>query len=559
MTQVFLSYAQEPDDPAHQESVLRFWEFLRSCGIEAELDLGETHERRDWALWMAERIREADYVLVLASPAYRRGAEGRGGTHEERGVQWEARLIRDAFYADRHAVKRFVPVLLPGRSADGVPDFLAPATSTVYPVTDFTVEGAEKLLRMLTNQPEFVRPPLGAVPALVPRPAPSATPGRPPAAGIRNEITGDVHGFVLQVGNAGSVTTHPPGPQVGEGADPRTARAFKAAFRRAADHLAPPAEPAFPEGPGFVQHFTGEGDTVICAVTGKPAVVVVGQVWDDLETLPGFPDGPGFPTADYTDCAARVVGLDGGTWGAGTLLRDTEPRWQPRPRLSMEAREAFRLPVARPAGVTVRAIATLPWQLDDLEITRRTREWIEAALPQAEISLRLPAWWDRASGPDVRQTARDARYDQTDGGLASVRLMLPGILTSAITVSVEVRADPRITANEIVEWWTAAWDTATVTVPGALVPDPERAPLLAPPTVELHVETDGLLLDVLDLSVFGTSEGQAGREGAVTVVAPIGFGRDERWAWAAKALTRLARAWGFVDADESDLRRRSRP
>jgi hypothetical protein len=204
--------------------------------------------------------------------------------------------------------------------------------------------------------------------------------------------------------------------------------------------------------------------------------------------------------------------------------------------------------------LTVRAIATLPWQLDDdLEITRRTRERIEGALPQAEISARLPGGWERASGPDVRQSGRDARYDQVDGGPASVRLMLPDALTSAITVSVEVQVDQRITAGEVVDLWTAAWDTATVTVPGTLLPHPRTAVLLAPPTVELHVKSDDLLLD---LSAFG--EGRPGPEGAVTVVAPIGFSRDERWTWAAKALTRLAREWGFVGADESDLRRRSR-
>ncbi|MBE8522659.1 toll/interleukin-1 receptor domain-containing protein [Amycolatopsis sp. H6(2020)] len=565
MTQVFLSYAQEPDDPAHQESVLRFWEFLWSCGIEAELDLGETHERRDWALWMAERIREADYVLVIASPAYRRGAEGRGGAHEERGVQWEARLIRDAFYADRHAVKRFVPVLLPGRTADGVPDFLAPATSTVYPVTGFTVEGAEKLLRMLTNQPEFVRPPLGAVPALAPRPVPSATPSAPgprPATEVRNVVTGDVSGVVIQVGNAGSVTSSPPGIRVGDGADPRTRRAFEDAYRRAEGRWGEPTGRVFAEGPGYVQHFTG--GTVLCAIAGKRAVAVAGPVWDDLATLPGFPDGPGFPVTDCLD--APAVDLDGGAWRAGVLLRDPEPRWQPRPRLNLEARQAFRLPVAGPADLTVRTVATLPWQLDDdLEITRRTRKRLETALSQTEITAQILilsrrrggplSWlrWARASGPDVRQSGRDARYDQTgDENIRAVaRIMLPGSLTSAIAVSVEFQANLKLTANDVVDLWTAAWDTATVVVPGALVPDPPTAALLAPPTVELHVKTHGPPLDVLDLSAFG--DGQPGTEGAATVVAPIGFGRDERRVWAAKALTRMARDWGFVDADESDL------
>ncbi|EOD63617.1 toll/interleukin-1 receptor domain-containing protein [Amycolatopsis vancoresmycina] len=565
---VFLSYAREPGDPAHEESVLQLWTLLRSCGVDARLDRGEAQQRRDWALWRGQQIREARYVLVIASPAYRRSAEGRGDASEERGVQWEARLIRDTFFADPHAVHRFIPVVLPGQSKDGVPDFLGPDTADVYTVSAFTVEGAEPLLRLLTDQPEILEPPLGPVPDLKPRPvAPAAAPRRPPATHVHNEAR-DVSGFLLQVGNVGSMTV--PGPAaaprvaVGDGADSRARRTFEDAWQRAGGRLGEPAGPAVREGPGFVQHFTG--DAVICAVTGKQAVAVAGPVWDDLSGLPGFPSGPGFPTMDYVEGAAPVVDLDGGTWKAGVLLRDPEPRWHPRPRLDMVARKAFQLPMAGLADLTVRAIATLPWQLDDdLEITGLTRKLIESALPQAEITAQIPAlsqrrgrpqsWlrWALASGPDIRQTGRDARYDHTgdDDVRAVARIMLSTGPTPVITVCVEFQTTLRITANEVVDLWTAAWDTAAVVVPRALVPDPANAVLLGPPTVELHVEAD--VAEAVDLSVFGKPAGRPGLLGAATVIAPIGFGRTERRAWAAKALTRLARGWGFVEAEESDL------
>ncbi|MDS0140661.1 MULTISPECIES: TIR domain-containing protein [unclassified Amycolatopsis] len=581
MTQVLLSYADEPDDPSHEDQLIRLWRFLRSCSIDARLDLGEANERRDWALWTAGRLREADYVLVIASPAYRRSA-GDGGAHEGPGVLWKARQVRDAFYADPNALKRFVPLLLPGRSPGDVPEFLASVTSTVYSVSDFTVAGAEKLLRMLTDQPEFEVPPLGERPVL----GPKRIPLRPqPAPAVRNVVTGDVHGVVIQVGNAGSVTVPgSPAIRVGEGADPRTERAFEDAARRAGGRLGTPAGRAYREGPGFVQHFT-RGD-VLCAVAGQRAVVVAGPIWDDLAALPGFPDGLGFPVSDCPDATARAVDLDGGTWQAGVLHRDPATRtawWHPRPRLGRNAREAFRLPMAGPADLTVRAVATLPWQLD-AEITRRTRDLIEAALPEAPISTLLPALsllrrartapgrWARASGPDVRQTGRDARYDYTArspaGGTAVravTRILLPGGRPWTVTVSVEFQANfaawasarpdgstagLRVTANEIVELWTAAWQTATVVVPGALVPNPECAALLAPPAVELQIKADTSLPAVVDLSAFGKPQGLPGPQGAVTVVAPIGLDRDERRTWAAKALTRLAREWGFADAEE---------
>jgi outer membrane protein OmpA-like peptidoglycan-associated protein len=120
-------------------------------------------------LWMGDQVREADHVLVIASAVYRERAEGRADAGTGRGVQWEARLIRDAFYADQGALDRFVPVVLPGQSVEGVPDFLGPATSTVYTVRNFTKSGAEELLRFLLGQPAETEPPLGLAPTFATR------------------------------------------------------------------------------------------------------------------------------------------------------------------------------------------------------------------------------------------------------------------------------------------------------------------------------------------------------------------------------------------------------
>jgi TIR domain len=164
--QVFISYAHESESDIHGHLVRQLWRFLRSHGIDAHLDVSAAAQRLDWALWMADQIRQADHILVIASPAYRSHAEGHTGSDRGRGVRWEARLIRDAFYSDQHALNRFVPVILPGQTADGIPDFLGPATTTVYHIHEFTVSGAEPLLRLLTRQPAHVEPPLGPRPTL---------------------------------------------------------------------------------------------------------------------------------------------------------------------------------------------------------------------------------------------------------------------------------------------------------------------------------------------------------------------------------------------------------
>jgi CHAT domain/TIR domain/AAA ATPase domain len=169
----FVSYAH--DDAAHEERVREFWWFLRANGVDARLDQLAGEQRQDWTDWMTREVRDATYVLVVASPEYKRRAEGDAGPGEGRGVQWEARQIRNRFYAGQPAgLREVLPVVLPGCSAAGIPDWLAPAAASYYVVDEFTVAGAKKLLRVLTSQPGVTEPPLGPVPVLPPDGAPGA-------------------------------------------------------------------------------------------------------------------------------------------------------------------------------------------------------------------------------------------------------------------------------------------------------------------------------------------------------------------------------------------------
>src|SRR6266516_3020819 len=77
---VFVSYAH--DDPSHEDRVRRFWLLLRENGIDARLDLTAAERRQDWAQWMTRQVRDAQRVLVVASPEYRRRAEGDAGPGE---------------------------------------------------------------------------------------------------------------------------------------------------------------------------------------------------------------------------------------------------------------------------------------------------------------------------------------------------------------------------------------------------------------------------------------------------------------------------------------------
>jgi hypothetical protein len=164
---VFISYARA--SVGHEKLVRELWLFLRGQGIDAKLDAPAAEHPQDWTLWILEQVREADYVLVVASAAYRRRAEGLTAPEESRGVPFEAALIREAIYADPATARRkYLPVLLADGHAQDIPAFLGPTSGTHYRVADVTGAGTEQLLRVLTGRPGAAEPGLGPAPSTRP-------------------------------------------------------------------------------------------------------------------------------------------------------------------------------------------------------------------------------------------------------------------------------------------------------------------------------------------------------------------------------------------------------
>ncbi|MEV6985320.1 CHAT domain-containing protein [Sphaerisporangium sp. NPDC051017] len=171
---VFISYA--PDSTEHEESVRNLWIFLRCHGIDARIDLPGAEGRQDWPTWTRDRLRDADFVIVVASDAYKRRAEDTAETGDGDDVRSAAHHIRDAFHRnDPSAPLKYVPVLLPGHSAGEIPEFLA-AASAPYEVTDFTVRGTEKLMRTLMAPPPRSAPSMSE-PLASPAPPAASRPG----------------------------------------------------------------------------------------------------------------------------------------------------------------------------------------------------------------------------------------------------------------------------------------------------------------------------------------------------------------------------------------------
>jgi hypothetical protein len=166
---VFISYAHESDE--HGELVRDLWVYLRSRGVDAILDRPAAEQRQEWTAWMDREIPRSDFILVVASPEYRRRAAGEAPEGQGRGVEYEAALIRGLVYEDRKIwFRRVLPVLLPGCTTADLPRFLVPAAGTSYRIDEISDAALEQLLRVLLGAPYETASPLGPRPAFPPRP-----------------------------------------------------------------------------------------------------------------------------------------------------------------------------------------------------------------------------------------------------------------------------------------------------------------------------------------------------------------------------------------------------
>lgn len=162
---VFLSFSRESSE--HVERVSQLYELLRDSGVDAQADFVAAEERQDWGRWIQQQMSMADRVLVIVSPEYKRRFEGKAAPGTGRGVQHEARFIREHLYKDEETgMRKFLPVLLPGATVADIPDVFQPTSATNYVVSSLTHGGVRRLVRLLTGQPARVEQPLKPIIAL---------------------------------------------------------------------------------------------------------------------------------------------------------------------------------------------------------------------------------------------------------------------------------------------------------------------------------------------------------------------------------------------------------
>ncbi len=143
---VFISYSH--DSPEHERQVLALSERLRADGIDCWIDQYDPYPEEGWPRWMEQQINEAEAVLLICTPTYRKRVEGKEEPGIGKGVCWEANLIYNHLYSNKQQTSQFVPILFSGAGEDDIPKVLQ--GQAFYRVHD--EEGYESLYRRLTNQ-----------------------------------------------------------------------------------------------------------------------------------------------------------------------------------------------------------------------------------------------------------------------------------------------------------------------------------------------------------------------------------------------------------------------
>lgn len=142
---------------------------LITHGIDAEIDLWhESSTQVDWTRWGQQQVARDGFILVALNRAWTERWQGSNAATEGAGVVAEADAMKGLFQQNQADFrKRTILVQLPGEHESRIPLDLHGVTRCR--VSSFGADGLEELLRLLTGQPRYLRPPLGSTPILPPR------------------------------------------------------------------------------------------------------------------------------------------------------------------------------------------------------------------------------------------------------------------------------------------------------------------------------------------------------------------------------------------------------
>ena len=191
----FISYSH--DSAEHAARVLDLADALCDGGIDVILDrYVHPAPAEGWPRWMERNLDAAQFVLMVCTATYRRRVMGKEEPGEGTGVRWEGTLIYNRIAYGEPGGIRFIPILLPGAEPTHIPDPVRGHNHFRLATFDLTDPGYEALYRHLTDQPATLRPGLGSIQNLPPKPRPQAVPGPlPPSGGATTNVGGNPEGM----------------------------------------------------------------------------------------------------------------------------------------------------------------------------------------------------------------------------------------------------------------------------------------------------------------------------------------------------------------------------
>lgn len=124
---VFISYSHDSDE--HRKFVWELADRLKldgiDCLIDQDIDFPQG-PRQGWTKWMMEKIKWADFVLIMFTPLY---AESFRGDGNRRGSMYEGAIITQQIYNNFGRNEKFIPVIPESGSINDVE----------FPLNDFTI------------------------------------------------------------------------------------------------------------------------------------------------------------------------------------------------------------------------------------------------------------------------------------------------------------------------------------------------------------------------------------------------------------------------------------
>ena len=153
----FISYSWDGD--AHKEWVRKLAEYLVRNGVDVKLDQWDAHPGIDLTNYMETSVEEADFVLLICTPSFRKKTKKRAG-----GVGYEKIIVTGEIFASIEKDEKFIPILRTGTAKESLPSYLRSRLFLDFRDDDEFIARGEELLRHIHNNPKYPKPPLGKKP-----------------------------------------------------------------------------------------------------------------------------------------------------------------------------------------------------------------------------------------------------------------------------------------------------------------------------------------------------------------------------------------------------------